>query len=279
MHKKFLLFSTILVMLFSASCQKGGKSLADIKDATPADTMMYYFGEMQAYNYLQDAETDTMLRSDNSKAEFIKGFRTALRLDDDNQAYNKGLQLGLRLAIRLREFEKRYGKDFSEAVLAESLENALYRDSINIAEAQKGYYLVKDRYDYNTAQSEIGAAKENLAAHGKAQGYEMLSDTLYFKEVVPGYKGGVHFKKGDRLAVELTASTIDGKEIVARQFPDSLTLGEGRVPPVVREAIYTMTNGETCKFMTTARTLFGKRYSVYKLPYDEPVVFTVKAYR
>ena len=105
----------------------------------------------------------------------------------------------------------------------------------------------------------------------------MINDTLYAKPATPATNGPL-FKVGERLAVDVSASTLEGREIVARQFPDSITLGEGRVPNVVREGILTMTSGQTRTFMTTPRTLFGKRYKAYSLPSDEPVIFTVKAY-
>lgn len=257
----------------------GGKSgnISDMDGANAADSMMYYFGAMQASNYWQDAETDTLLRTEKAREKFLEGFRKAMKMDEDDSAYNKGLQLGLRLAIRLREFEKRYGVTFSENVLANSLEYFLRNDSsINISEAQKVYYVIKDRFELNAATKEIEAAKSNLAMFGNSRGFEMLSDTLYYKDITPAI-GDPAFHEGDKIALEVTASTVDGKEITARQFPDSLTLGEGRIPAVVRYSIYTMTNGQTRQFMTTPRSLFGKRYAVYNLPYDEPVIFTVKA--
>ena len=275
MHKKLLLFSLFAFLL--TGCGRSPKDISDLKDATPADSMMYYFGEMQAYNYWQDAETDTMLRSESSRKAFIEGFRAAMKMDDDNQAYNKGLQLGLRLALRLREFGSRYDMNFSEEILIASLENALKNDSaINVGEAQRGYYNLKDRLELTAASKELGDAKLKLARSSKAKGFEMVNDTLYALDITPRGTGPL-LKEGDRLAVSVTASTLDGKEIVTRQFPDSLTLGEGRVPLIVRYAIMTMTDGQTRQFMTTPRVLFGKRYAVYHLPYDEPVVFTVKA--
>lgn len=239
--------------------------------------MMFYFGEMQAANYWLDAQTDTTLASEKARKEFIEGFRAAMKLDSDDSAYNKGLQLGLRLALRLREFNHRYNTEFSEAILASSLENFLINDScVNLVDAQKGYYRIKDRLELEAAANELKDSKKKLMEKGEDMGFEMLSDTLYALDVTPPSKMR-HFNEGDRVAVAVTASTIDGKEIVTRQFPDSITLGEGRVPMVVKEAIFTMTPGQTRQFMTTPRTLLGKRYAVYKLPYDEPIIFTVKA--
>ena len=241
------------------------------------DSMMYYFGEMQANNYSQDAESDTLLRSEEAKAQFMEGLRHAIKMDSSDEAYNKGLQLGLRLALRLREFENRYGVSFSKDIMAAALENALnsYKE-VDIISAQKGFYAIKDRLELKTASKEVSDAIVKLRTQGNDNGFIMISDTLFAKDVTPG-NGGPTFKNGDRVAVEVSASTLDGKEIVARQFPDSLTIGEGRVPKIVSIGINTMTNGQTRTFMTTPRTLFGKRYAAYHLPHDEPVLFTVKA--
>ena len=278
-----MMHRSLLILLFGGlimltGCKNSPKSMADLKDGSPADSMMYYFGQMQANNYFQDAETDTLLRSEEAREEFMKGFRKALDLDHDNAAYNKGLELGLRLAVRLREFEDRYGVKFPEDVMAASLENALksYNDpNFNIASAQKGFYKFKDSFELKAAHRDVKAAQGNLSKDAKARGFKMVSDTLYAKDVTPG--SGQVFKMGDRVAVEVLVTTLDGEEVVTRQFPDSITLGEGRVPDIVRVGILTMKPGQTRQFMTTPRTLLGKRYQVYKLPPEQPVIFTVKA--
>lgn len=277
MHRLLLLL--ILPALLLAGCGKSPKSIADLKEGNAADSMMYFFGEMQAHNYWTDAQSDTILRSEEARKAFMEGFRTAIGLDEDDAAYNKGLQLGLRLGVRLREFESRYGIEFPEDVLADALENSLRNDSsFKIAEAQKGFYLIKDRLELAAATKEIEKSKKNLAKEGKKMGFKMLNDTLYALDITQGTPGP-KFRGEDKVAVEVIASTLDGQEIVTRQFPDSVVVGEGRFPEIVRQAILTMNNGQTRKFMTTARTLFGKRYAVYKLPYDQPVMFTVKAER
>lgn len=279
MHKKILLMMTPALLLLTASCGHKPTPISEMKNASAADSMMYYFGEMQAAYYWQDAETDTLLRTQASRDDFMKGFKAAMKMDDDNSAYNKGLQLGLRLALRVREFQQRYGTDFSEDMLAESMEYFLRNDSaFDIREAQREYYALKNRYEFDKASAEIEDAVVNLRTRGAAKGFSAVNDTLYVKDVTPA-RTGRFLQEGDRIAIEISVSTIDGHEVVARQFPDSITLGEGRIPEIVRNAIYTMADGQTRQFMTTPRTLFGRRYSLYNLPYDEPVVFTIKAAR
>ena len=277
MHKNLILI-TLGGLLMLTGCNKSPKSISDLKGSETQDSMMYYFGEMNANNYWQDAETDTTLRSEESRKEFIDGFRAGIAMDRGNAAYNKGLQLGVRLGIRVREFEDRYGVKLPEEILAAALENCLNNgpESFNVAEAQKGFYAIKDRYEFDATEKDIKAATGNLEKVAKEMGFTKLSDTLYVKVVSPG--NGPKFKLGDRIPLEATASTLNGNDLVTKQFPDSVTLGEGRLRPVVREAVLSMKDGSTCQFMTTPRTLLGKRmHTVYKLPADEPVIFTVKA--
>lgn len=275
MHKSIALFALSLLFL---SCGNKPDNLSEIKDASPADSMMYYFGQMQANNFWQDAESDTLLRTEKGREEFMRGFRAAMEMESSDDAYNKGLQLGLRLAIRLREFNAAYGMEFPEEVLAASLERSLSSDTaFNITDAQKNYYRIKDRLDLEKGQRESGKAKEKLAQIGKKQGFVCVSDTLYAKDITDPGKGP-KFKDGDYIAIDLSTATLDGREL-GRQFPDHITIGEGRVPKIICLATHTMTDGQTRIFLTTPKTLFGNQYSKYQLESDEPVIFTIKATR
>lgn len=289
MKKHYLLLLAVAILMVGCSKDKGEKEyqfeeISKLEDlskketgVTPSDTMMYYFGAMQAANYLQDAETDTLLKTDKQKEAFMKGFRDAAVMVDESDAYNKGLQLGLRLGMRLKEFEERYGMDYSADVLAASLQHFINNpDEVELVAAQKSFYEVKDRLETKAAQKDVAGAMDNLAKVAKERGFTRLSDTLYVKDVTPKGSGPV-LKPGDKVAVDVIASTLDGEEITTRQFPDSLVIGEGRVPKVVFVGMETMTSGQTRQFMTTPRTLMGKRLRIYNLDPEEPVIFTVKA--
>ena len=277
MHK-YLLLAALGGLFIFTGCKNSPKSISDLKGTTAEDSMMYYFGEMQANNYWQDAETDTLLRLEDARRDFMNGLRAGLDMDKDNEAYNKGLQLGVRLGIRIHEFEERYGVSLPKDIMVAAMANCLDEgnESFNIAEAQKGFYAIKDRYEFEASKKDINAAADNLVKSAKEQGFSRINDTLYVKTITPG--NGRRFKLGDRLPVEVTASKLNGQELVTKQFPDSVTLGEGRLRPVITQAVLTMNDGQTCQFMTTPRTLLGKRlHTVYKLPADQPLIFTVKA--
>lgn len=276
MQKKLFIPAVLCVLLLGACGKQTPSNISELKDPTPADSMMYYLGEMVAAAYWQDAETDTLLRTEKARKEFLEGVKAVLDLKEHERPFYRGLDYGVELAKNIRKYHKRYDTDFSGDIAYAALCNGLkvdHRDSVFAS--QKGFYKIKDLMELKSARRELEVSKELLAEEAAKEGFEIVSDTLFAKDVTPAGKGR-KFRDGDRVAVEVTAYTLDGKEIVARQFPDSITLGAGNVPRIVALGIHTMTDGQTRTFMTTPRTLFGKRYRIYHLPYDQPVIFTVK---
>lgn len=268
----------ILSIISLTSC--GGKSGASGQNdgAESPDSMMYYFGIMQANNFRQDATNDTILLTPEGRKQFLAGFKAAMKVESDDDSYNQGLQLGLRLAIRLREFEKMYGVKFSESELIKSFEECMMSDNpIDISAAQKGYYAIKDRLDLRKNSKESESAIKELARQAREDGFTMVSDTLFAKDITQS-AGGPKFKDGDHIAIQVNAATLDGREL-GRQFPDSITIGAGRVPRIICLATHTMTSGQTRTFMTTPKTIFGNQFANYQLRSDEPIVFTIKAER
>lgn len=277
MHRTLSLFLLLTLIISVASCSGSGSGSSSDNSESP-DSMMYYFGIMQANNFRQDAENDTILLTPEGRKQFLEGFKAAMKMESDDDSYNKGLQLGLRLAIRLREFEEMYGVKFPESELIKTFEANIKSDSpIDISSAQRGYYAIKDRLDLKKSNRESASAKKELSKQAKQEGYTMVSDTLFAKDVTAS-GGGLKFKDGDRIAIQVNAATLDGREL-GRQFPDSITIGEGRVPRIICLATHTMTSGQTRTFMTTPKTLFGNQYANYQLRSDEPIVFTIKAER
>lgn len=267
----------LLPLLACVSCGKS-KDANDLTDASPADSLMYYFGEMQAYNYFHDAQADTILKSDEAKKAFMEGFRKGLDSEKDDPAYNKGIQEGLRLAIRLKELQKAYGMEFPESMLADAFELYLNdEDGIQIADAQKEYYKIKDRLDIEKGLREDDSSRKALAKAAEKEHFIMISDTLYGKDVTAATPGP-KFRDGDKVEISLTAATLNGSPL-GKQFPPKIEIGAGRVPRVVCLAICTMTNGQTRTFMTTPQALFGKQYERYHLTATDPVIFTIKAER
>lgn len=264
-----------LFALLLSSCGGRPESISDISNPTAEDSLMYYYGQMNANNYWYDALSDTILKTEDARREFMEGFIAGLRDGKDNDAYNKGLQLGARLASRVNDFETAYNLVLPKDVLIGSMQAGLANDTnIDIADAQKQFYLIKDRFEGDKGAREAGLSRKSLAKAAGKTDMTMVNDSLYCKKISSG--GGQKFKKGDKVEIMLTASTIDGNAI-GRQFPPKITIGEGRLPEIVNVALLTMSDGETCMFMTTPRALLGRKFEKYFISAQDPVYFSVKA--
>lgn len=276
--KKYSFAFLLLIGALTFSCGNKPQEISEMKNASEADSLMYYFGLMQAKNYWLDAMTDTLLKTEEGRREFVKGFRDGLKYDKDDYCYNKGLKEGVRLAIRLRELEKAYGISFPEEMLANSVELAMQsKDSFDVADAQMNFYKIKDRLDLQRGVREGETARKMLAEAATRQNYSMLSDSLYGRDVTPG-GAGPKFKEGDQAEIYLTTAKLDGTPI-GKQFPPKVKIGKGRVANVICLALLTMTDGQTRSFITTPQAFFGKNYDRYRVNSDEVVQFTIQAQR
>lgn len=273
--QRFSLFALLALLLFSC----GGKpeKITDIPNATAEDSLMFYYGQMNANNYWYDAQSDTILKTEEGRKEFIEGFVAGLQNGKSSEPYNKGLRLGARLASRIYDFEKAYNLNLPQDVLIASIEAALKNDSsVDIVDAQTNFYKIKDRFELDKGVRETGLSKKALEKAATNGGMEMISDTLYSKVVARGT--GPKFKEGDKVEIEVTASTVEGT-VIAKQFPPKIQVGEGRVRPIIRLAVQNMSDGETRLFMTTPKALLGREFERYFISAQDPVYFTVKATR
>lgn len=106
-------------LLFAACQTNDGQSVAtDHSNAEKADSMLYYFAQMNGAQYDRDAQRDTTLASDEAKKAYIMGVQTGLNAaKEDNDAYNRGLNLGMQMAMTFQQFKKDYGVELNKKVL------------------------------------------------------------------------------------------------------------------------------------------------------------------
>ena len=121
--KSYLSIAGAALML--AACQgaseKGGKSLADIPNATAADSLIYYFGQMRGAEYQREAERDTTLDTDQAKKAYVQGVQAGLNAAKANdEAYNRGLFLGMQMAMNMQQFKDEYDVQLNKKVFVES---------------------------------------------------------------------------------------------------------------------------------------------------------------
>lgn len=104
----------LLTAAGSVSCGPDrGKSLNEMGHVSLADTMLYYTGQLKAYEYLREAMNDTALRSTEARIRFLQGVRQGYDdMQGNDSAYNLGIRYGVRMAVRGKHFENEFGFTF-----------------------------------------------------------------------------------------------------------------------------------------------------------------------
>ena len=59
----------------AVACDRNPKNIDDIADPTPGDSLMYYFGQMQADNYWRQTQNDSAMSSEEARTEYMRAWR------------------------------------------------------------------------------------------------------------------------------------------------------------------------------------------------------------
>ena len=256
--------------LMLAACQgaseKGGKSLADIPNATAADSLIYYFGQMRGAEYQREAERDTTLDTDQAKKAYVQGVQAGLNAAKANdEAYNRGLFLGMQMAMNMQQFKDEYDVQLNKKVFVESLSDAISADSVQDArEMQKEFYRIMGSFNEQKEKRDKEAADAALTQEAAKLKLAKISEVLYGE--VTAKNDSAKIKTGDNVVMEIKLSNAGGKEIEA-PLPSRGKVG----------ALTALKTGETGKFVTSAQALFGQRCQQIGMKPADAVVFTMKA--
>ena len=268
--------------LVLASCQGGASSnsnsnaLADLKDATAADSLIYYFGQMRGAEYQRQAERDTTLSEAQAKKAYIQGVQAGMNaVKNGSEAYNQGLFLGMQMAMNLQQFKEDYGVDLNKRLFVESLSNAVNADSLsNPQETQREFYKIIGRFNEEKETRDKAAAGESLGKEAQAMKLPKLSDDVYGEIIVKTDSAAL--KTGDNVEMDLKLTKVDGKELNA-PLPKKGKIGARNIVAPLNDMLKHMKSGESGRFITSARSLFGARVSQLGLEPTDVVVVNLKA--
>lgn len=269
--KHFLYAAGVALAMILMSCGNDqGKQLSDYPEATTGDSLLYYYMQMRAYEYWNDAETDTMLRQAEQRRIFLEGVEKGINIVGNNPVYNKGLRLGVRLAIRLREFEDKYGVDLNDEIMINSLRNGLRDGNQDISlESQKDFYRLLDKMKADIKLKEDSLGKAELIKIAKQQGMSKLSDNLWYKSIRKG--DGPMVTDGDIIEVSADYLRANGENL-GLPSPITVAVGQDGVPMVMDRAYHQLNHGAVARFATTARMLFGSRTAMMGLADSDVVI-------
>lgn len=265
--------------LVLASCQTSGNqqgASTSASDAAKADSLITYFAQLRAAEYDREAQRDTTLATEAAKKAYVMGVQAGLNAaKDNNEAYNTGLFLGMQMAMNFQQFTKDYGIRINRNVFVKSLSETLASDSmINGSEAQREFYRLMGEFNSQKEERDAAAAAENVQTAATQLKLNKISDQLW--GTVTETTDGEKIKDDDNLETAITLSYPDGKEIES-SFPTKVKVGMRGVPAPLNDAFKSLRNGETGKFVTSAKDLFGSRASQMNLDPSEAVVVTIKA--
>ena len=269
----FLLLALLPLCLLSSCGGSRGKELSEFPEASTGDSLLYYYIQLRALEYWDNARVDTMLRHPEQREKFLQGVEKGLSLVGDEEAYNRGLRLGVRLAYNLREFEQKYGVDLDDNIIAASLRNGLQDGKdIPALEDQKEFYRLLDKMKALLHDKMSGEALMDLSRQAEAHDLKKANDHLYYRILRPGQ--GREIQNGDVISVSVDYQRSDGDNL-GLPSPIVVTVGDPGVPAVMDEAYRMLRQGTTAMFATTASDLFGTRTSIMGLQDDDVVVISL----
>lgn len=277
--KKILMggFAALLMgsMLTACGGSDGSNAASSLNDATEADSVLYYLGQVSAAEYWRAAERDTTLATSGARQAYLRGLRAGMNaVKGDDEHYNQGFERGIQMAMNMIEFEKTYNVKANAKIFAESLAAGLTNDSAVSPEAQGQFYQVLGRLNAKKEAADREKAAENLRNYVKKVAMQQISPDLFGRVVEKG--DTARLKKGDKVYMHIVARNIAGEELDV-PFPSETEVGGRYSNALCGRAMETMSSGETKEFATTALALFGGRAERLGLTPDEVVILNIKA--
>ncbi|MCH5224805.1 MAG: hypothetical protein J1D77_02355 [Muribaculaceae bacterium] len=260
--------------LAAVSCQNGtGGGLSATSSET--DSLMYYLGQMNASEYLREANRDTTLKEVSQKQAYINGVRAGLAaLKEGNEAYNKGVMLGIQMADQMIKFSESMDVKINRTSYVGSLSSAVMADTMpNTAVAQSEFRKVMQNIEQAKDEKDKAASRASLKTVAEAAGLPKVSDDLYGKAT--DTTDGEALTKGDEVTVVTQITKTDGEELRLPLSPKGKIGNNRNFPEPISEAILTLKSGETGEFMTTAYALLGQRAKQMGLERDDVLKITV----
>ncbi|MDE5975572.1 MAG: hypothetical protein K2M10_09260 [Muribaculaceae bacterium] len=263
--------------LLLAACQgEQGKSLDQLKDATPGDSLVYYFGQINGAQYLTGAERDSTMATDAAKQAYIKGVKDGLNnFRPGEESYNRGMMLGLQMARNIDSFKEDYDVQLNKQVFIEGLVEALMSDSVtNTNDIQREFNRIMNDFSTAKEKKDQAAAAENLSKEAAKLKLAEINPDLYGGAT--DKKDGQQIKSGDNVTANITFKKANGEKIDI-PFPSAVQVGSNNLPSPINDALCALKSGESGKFATSAQALFGRRSEQFSLSSNDVVIMEIKA--
>ena len=263
------------IAMLAVSCQNGGGTLSE--SSTQTDSLMYYLGQMNAGDYLRQAQTDTMMKEASEKQAYLDGIKAGLgALREGNDNFNKGVMMGVQMAGQMLNFSEEMGVTVNKNQYVGSLSSALAADTMpNTQKAQMEFRRIMSDIDNAKKERDKVASQETLGQEAKAADLPKIDDDLYGK--VTETTDGAILNEGDEVTTEIKVTQANG-DPVNMPMSNKGKIGNNRnFPSIISNAMLNLKSGETGEFMTSAHALLGSRVKQMNMKPTDILKISVKA--
>ncbi|MBD5207157.1 MAG: hypothetical protein HDS79_02650 [Bacteroidales bacterium] len=264
------------LLIGTGGCTQSQKSpINNIGVPSPADSLLYFYGLTEGAEYWRKASIDTIMTSRHERDRYLKGLRDGLNaVAEVNDTYNRGLQEGINLALSLYAYNEIYDVKLDRDLLYQSIAYALLNDSVvTMAEAADGFRDVLERMNLRKRRKEVAEMHLTLKAEAARLDYKKVSEDLYAKDVRVG--SGDSIRRGDIVFFNIEYTLEDGTNLLM-PTPEQLRAGSPTMAPVISEILYSLRDGGSGYYLTTAYALFGDRYQTLELTRNQVILLNVQ---
>lgn len=256
--KIFKLLPIAALAFVAVSCQNGGSASLS-ENSSQTDSLMYYLGQMNAADYLREANRDTTLKEASEKQAYINGVRAGLAaLKDGNESYNKGVMLGMQMASQMISFSEQMGVQINKNAYIGSLSGAVLADTLpNTMEAQTMFRKVMQNIEKAKDEQDKAASQQSLKSAAEAAGLPKITDDLYGKTTET--TDGEALADGNEITLIAKVTKEDGETVRMPIAPKGKIGNKRNFSEAVTDALLTLKSGETGEYLTTAYALAGQR--------------------
>lgn len=275
MKKLFLVAAVALGLGVFTSCNNG--SCKSEAQDPQIDTLTAVFGEMYGYGVGSELASDSTF----DKKAFLAGLQSVIAMDDDNEAYVQGMQMGMQVKNMLTQIKERENIDMKAKAWYRSFKKAFMSDSmVNPALLQPKVMTLMNSIKAKAKESDPKAIankknEEKYIADSLANNPDVKKSEggVYYKVVKEGK--GEKFKKTDRIMVKYAGRHLNGEEFDSSKG-EAVPFNPAQVVPGFGEMLLLMNPGAVYTIYIPAELAYGLNGQAPVIEPNEMLIFEVE---
>ena len=263
-------------MLVGCETVPQSKELSEINNASMADSLAYYLGQQGALAYWQATVQDTTLKTEAARAAYLKGFKKGMETITEDEAYNRGVNQGMNLAMYFKTLKAEYDVDLTDNPALAGLAFGMQNDTIvNPGMLQQAIMPIGMQLDAIKAKKDKEIADKKILEEMQKSNYQQDANGLVYKVVAEG--NGDKLENDQMVLVELRMTDVAGKPLVPADVkPQKVVVGQHSYISKLNQVLPMMKVGSAYKVLGSAIDLFGPQSRQFRLKGSDIACLEVK---